>query len=201
MAKSRRARRVSAASQQTAQKKKTQSLLMAAGGVAVVVVIALVVVFASGGGSAEASDFSFTLYQGTQELGSKDMELSRLEGRPVVLNFWAGLCPPCRAEMPQFQQFYDEFKDDVTLVGIDIGPFMRLGSHQDAEDLLRELGVTYPAGFTNDGSVPRKYGVTAMPTTVFIKPNGEIFDKRSGAIDRNILARITTDMMADQGQQ
>ena len=47
-----------------------------------------------------APDFSFTLYQGESRLGAEILDLSDLQGRPTVLNFWAGLCPPCRAELP-----------------------------------------------------------------------------------------------------
>jgi thiol-disulfide isomerase/thioredoxin len=159
------------------------------------VVLAIVVAIGAGGGASGAPNFSFSLYQGVNELGARDLELSRLHNQPVILNFWAGLCPPCRAEMPQFQQFYDEFQDQVTLIGVDIGPFMGLGSHRDAENLLQELGVTYPAGFTNDGNVPRKYSVTGMPTTVFINSGGEVFERRTGAINRNTLVRLTTAML------
>ena len=169
------------------------------GGAAIIAVV-LVAILAPGlGGTSQAADFNFTLYQGVGELGSKEMSLSRLDSKPVVLNFWAGLCPPCRAEMPEFQRFYDEYKDRVTLIGIDIGPFTGLGSHRDAEDLLRELGITYPAGFTNDASVPRKFGVTGMPTTVFIQPGGEIFEKRSGALNYSFLTRVTNSMLAAEG--
>ncbi|MDA0265180.1 MAG: TlpA disulfide reductase family protein [Chloroflexi bacterium] len=98
--------------------------------------------------------------------------------------------------MPQFQAFYEGFGDEFLLLGIDIGPFMRLGSNADAEALLQELGVTYPTGWTDDGSVPRKYGVTSMPTTVFINSNGVIFEKAVGAIDANRLIRTTQAMMA-----
>ncbi len=201
MAKGKANRRVSAAARVTEEKqRKRRRNNLVYGGVGALALAGLVVAVilgVGGGGSAQADDFSFTLYQGVGELGSKDLELSQLQGEPVVLNFWAGLCPPCRAEMPEFQVFYEEFKDRITLVGIDIGPFMRLGSHNDAEDLLRELGVTYPAGFTNNGGVPRKYNITGMPTTVFIKPNGEIFEKRTGALDRNSLARLTTAMLSE----
>ena len=66
-----------------------------------------------------AADFSLTLYQGEGKLESQILNLSDLRGQPVVLNFWAGLCPPCRAEMPDLQEFYDEFNDRVVLVGVD----------------------------------------------------------------------------------
>ena len=102
----------------------------------------------SSGEGAKAPDFEFSMFQGIEEVGFRNGNLARLEGKPLVLNFWAGLCPPCRAEMPQFQLFYEEFKEDIQLVGIDIGIFTGLGSRSNAEELLRELGVTYLAGWT-----------------------------------------------------
>ena len=92
-----------------------------------------------------APSFTFTLYQGENKLGARELDLAQLRDKPVVLNFWAGLCPPCRAEMPDLQAFYDQFKDRVTLIGIDLGRFTGLGSEQDARDLLQDLDITYPA--------------------------------------------------------
>ncbi len=196
----RRSRRVSAAAANTSQKNRQKILMWGGLGSAAIIAVVLFAVLVPGlGGPSQAADFDFTLYQGADELGSREMSLSRLDNRPVVLNFWAGLCPPCRAEMPEFQLFYNEYKDRVTLIGIDIGPFTGLGSHRDAEELLRELGITYPAGFTNDGSVPRKFGVTGMPTTVFIQPGGEIFERRSGALNYSFLRRVTNSMLAAEG--
>ena len=102
--------------------------------------------------------------------------------------------------MPGFQLFYNEFKGDITLLVVDIGPFMGFGdaSHLEAERLLRDLGITYPAGFTTDASVARRFRITAMPTTIFINSQGEIFEKRSGVLTPGDLARITTAMLADE---
>ena len=150
----------------------------------------------SSGEGAQAPDFDFSMFQGIEEVGFRDGNLARLEGKPMVLNFWAGLCPPYRAEMPQFQLFYEEFKEEIQLVGVDIGIFTGLGSHGNAEELLRELGVTYPAGWTDDGIAPRKYGVTAIQTTVFISSDGTIMEKSVGAIDANFLARASRELLA-----
>jgi len=98
--------------------------------------------------------------------------------------------------MPQFQVFYGEFKDQIQLVGIDIGVFTGLDSRNDADALLRELGVTYPAGWTEDGGVPRKFGVTTMPTTVFISSNGTIVEKSVGAIDARFRASASQKLLA-----
>ena len=195
-------RRVSAASRSGAQKKQRKGLIYVGGAVAAIIVIVLAVVLVSlGSGRASAADLTISMYQGVEKLGgAREIRLSRLEGGPVVLNFWAALCPPCRAEMPGFQQFYNQYQDDMTLLGVDIGPFMGFGdaSHLEAERLLRDLGITYPAGFTTDASVPRRFRITAMPTTIFINSQGEIFEKRSGLLTPGDLAKITTAMLADE---
>lgn len=142
-----------------------------------------------------APDFSFTLYQGESRLGATMLNLSDLQGRPTVLNFWAGLCPPCRAELPDLQLFYEDFIDQVNVVGIDIGTFTGLGNQDDAQNLLSELAIAYPNGFTNDNTVVRRYEVLSMPTTFFINSKGEIFKKWNGALNREILTEQTTELL------
>lgn len=149
----------------------------------------------SSAGDKLASDLSFTLYQGAGVLGEGNLTVSSLRGKPLVINFWAGLCPPCRAEMPDLQEFYDENKDRVNLLGIDVGQFTGLGSQDAAKALLEELNITYPAGFTNDGSVMRVYKVLGMPTTVFIDSKGEIFRKWGGVLNNEVLTRLTDEMV------
>ncbi len=210
MARNRAQGRVAASSAKAGAKQK-RNQLMTGGLVAaalVIVVIALIVGVtlggsgsSSGGDSAagdRAPDFSFSLFQGGSELGGKHLNIHQLEGKPVILNFWAGLCPPCRAEMPDLQAFYDDNKEDVNLIGVDIGQFMGLGSKQDAENLLRELNITYPAGFTEDRGVVRDYKVLGMPTTVFINADGTIFDRWTGALNRRILEQKLQEMRSVQ---
>ena len=134
-----------------------------------------------------APDFGITFFQGQDELGAQELDLAELRGTPVILNFWAGLCPPCRAEMPDLQEFYEGYKDRVILVGIDLGQFTGLGNRQDAQELLEELGVTYPAGFTTDSSVVSNYSILGMPTTVFIDADGQIMKSWTGALNRKVL--------------
>ena len=143
-----------------------------------------------------APDFSITMYQGQDVVGGQEVNFSGLLGeRPIVLNFWAGLCPPCRAEMPDLQEFNDKFEDRALLLGIDLGQFTGLGNPEDAQKLLDELGVTYPAGFTTDGDVVRDYEVLGMPTTIFIDAQGKIFNKWTGALNGEILEEKTLEML------
>ena len=140
---------------------------------------------AGGEGSELEHDFAFVPYQSIGDPdGETEMMFSELfeEGKPVVLNFWAGQCPPCRAEMPHFQQLADEFEDDFILLGIDVGVFTGLGTEQNALDLLEELDITYPTGRALERDPLIDYNATGMPTTIFFHANGEISDKRIGMI-------------------
>lgn len=146
---------------------------------------------------ATAFDFRFTLFQGGDLVGGDSLDLSDLRGAPVVLNFWARLCTPCWAEMPELQDFYEEFGTRVHLLGIDIGKFTGFGSPKDASGLLDSLGITYPAGFTEEGAVVRAYEVRGLPTTVFITAEGKVFRIWTGALDRQAVTEITEAMLKE----
>ena len=143
-----------------------------------------------------AYSFPVTMFQGQDEVGGDMVELGGLLGkRPMIINFWAGLCPPCRAEMPDFQAFYEDFNDRVLLLGIDLGQFTGLGTQQDATDLLADLQVTYPAGFTDDREVIKEYRVLGMPSTIFIDANGEVFHTWTGPLNEETLKEKTLEML------
>ena len=114
----------------------------------------------------------------------------------MVLNFWAGLCLVCRVDMPVFQEAYEQFQDDFIFVGLDIGPFVGLGSHQDARNLLQELNISYPAGYVHNRNSMTKFGVTGTPTTVFLTPDGEVVRKHPGYLDYTRMASIVRELIA-----
>ena len=214
MARSRSNRRVAAESRAVSFRRR-RNMLMIGGLASTAAVVVIVVVILSavqessgstsssttaGGSEGTPPNFEFTLYQGESRLGAEDLDFAQFQGQPIVLNFWAGLCPPCRAEMPGFQPFYDHSKEDVLLLGIDVGQFTGLGSKRDARNLLQELGVSYPAGFTDDGSVMRKYEVLGMPTTIFINSRGDIVENWTGPIDQQTLQRITDAILRSESR-
>ena len=141
-------------------------------------------------------DFPINFYQGQDAVGGEALALSELQGQPVVLNFWAGLCPPCRAEMPEFQHFADEYSGRALVIGVDLGQFFSLGSQEDALQLLSELSVTYPAGYTDDAAVLPELGVTGLPATFFINEDGSLHRKWQGVLNGEKLAEITDEMLA-----
>ncbi len=81
------------------------------------------------------------------------------------------------------------------MLGIDLGQFTGLGNQKDAKDLLAELEVTYPAGFTSDDNVIQDYRVLGMPTTIFIDIDGNIFNKWTGALNGSVLEDKTLEML------
>jgi len=142
------------------------------------------------------------MYQGEEAVGGSKIRLSQLwrQGKPVVLNYWAGLCPPCRAELPDFQRLYVErAKGKFTLIGVDIGPFVGLGSRDDGKALLRELKITFPAGTALVAAPIRAYGIVGMPTTVFIKPSGKIFKRYTGMLTRGQMNTLVDELLKASG--
>lgn len=131
---------------------------------------------------ASGSDFKIVAYQGDDVLGGHESVFSHVtsQGKPVVLNFFAGQCPPCRVEMPGFQRVADEFQGKVIFVGVDIGPYVHLGSHEDARKLLSELNMRYPAAYATDAAPLTIYQIVGMPTTVIFDSKAQIVDKHTG---------------------
>lgn len=80
--------------------------------------------FFNGAQGSAGGDFRIVAYQGEAVLGGKDSTFSKVfeQGKPVVLNFWAGNCPSCSVEMPGFQKVATEFAGKVIFVGLDVGP-------------------------------------------------------------------------------
>lgn len=148
--------------------------------------------------SKPAPDFPIAVYQGGEVLGGEEVRFSEIlaQGKPVVLNFWAGLCPPCRLEMPDLQAAHEKYQDRVVLVGIDVGVFTGLGDREDGLALLRELNVSYPAGTTPDGEVLAAYQLIGMPSTYFITPDGRIVNTWSGLLNEEKLSELIEELLA-----
>jgi thiol-disulfide isomerase/thioredoxin len=117
--------------------------------------------------------------------GDGSIEYADLADRPLVINFFASWCPNCIAEMPGFERVHRSLGDDVRFLGI---------SQSDAAgasiDLAHETGITYDAGIDRNGAFFNALGVTGMPTTVFVRPGGEIAEIWQGALDEASLQQL-----------
>lgn len=122
--------------------------------------------------------------------GEPRVSLAEYRGRPVVLNFFASWCVPCRREMPGFERVHRRLGTQVAFLGID---------HQDQREaalqLLRETGVSYPAGYDPAGKVALNYGLFGMPTTIFISPQGQVLERRTGEIGESELEAMIRELL------
>jgi thiol-disulfide isomerase/thioredoxin len=105
-----------------------------------------------------------------------------LRGRPLVLNVWASWCIPCRKEMPAFQSVYLRARGTVGFLGVDY-----LDEADAARRLAAETGVTYPLAADPKGTEVAKFGVTALPTTLFFSADGVLRGRRFGELDADRL--------------
>ena len=128
------------------------------------------------GGGGRAPGFTLT------DTDGRKVTLADLAGQPLVINFWASYCPPCRAEMPLLQRRVAA-ASRVRLVLIDEGE-----SSQTARDFLSATGIQQPALLDSDLAVGRAYGVVPLPTTVFVRADGSIAGRQVGELDDRVLA-------------
>jgi cytochrome c biogenesis protein CcmG/thiol:disulfide interchange protein DsbE len=104
-----------------------------------------------------APDFTLTTFDGAK------ISIADLRGKPVVINFWASWCPPCRVEAPLLEQAWGAFKErGVSFLGVDIQD-----KKEDALAYIREFGVTYPNGPDPTGEISIDYGVSGRLRSSF----------------------------------
>jgi thiol-disulfide isomerase/thioredoxin len=112
-----------------------------------------------------------------QNLDGQTVSLSSLRGNPVMLNFWATWCGPCRAEMPYLQQIHDEWSDrGLVLLAIDLGE-----SSSTVESYLKSNNLSLTVLLDTRQEVGRKYDIRPIPTTFFIDEDGIIQRVKVGA--------------------
>ncbi len=116
----------------------------------------------------------------------KTVHLSDYFGKPIVLNYWASWCEPCRSEMPEFNEKYAELGDDVHFVMVNMTDGGR-ETVQKASDFIDENGYDFPVLFDITGEAADAYGAYSLPTSFFIDENGHVVAQAVGAIDADTL--------------
>lgn len=129
-----------------------------------------------------APDFAMIDYEGQ----SKD--LHGFFGRPIVLNFWASWCGPCKAEFPDFQKAYEKYGDTVEFLMVNMTDGMR-ETKEKASAFVQDGGYTFPVYFDALQSAAYTYSVYSLPTTYFINASGELVAGAEGMLDAESLER------------
>ena len=132
-----------------------------------------------------------TVYDGS----GNAVTLAEQRGKPVVINFWATWCPPCKSELPHFDKLYQEYGDRVEFMMVDLTD----GGGETAENtkaFLEENGYTFPVYYDDEGSATAAYRISSIPLTVLLDADGNAADSHLGAMDEATLRTYIESLIA-----
>ncbi len=119
------------------------------------------------------------------------INLSDFRGKPVVINFWATWCTPCRIETPELQELHRERGDEIVIFSVN-------ATQQDGGDIegfMQEFGMTFPVMLDTDGQAFKDYGVYGLPTTIFVNKHGVIHEVFTGLVNKAIIESKIPDLL------
>lgn len=126
----------------------------------------------------------FTVY----DRDRNEVHLSDFVGKPIVLNFWASWCGPCKSEMPDFDEACAELGDEIQFLMVNLTASSR-ETFENATALIDEKGYSFPVFYDLDADAAEVYGVYSLPTTFFIDAEGYAVAQATGPIDRETLEK------------
>lgn len=139
-----------------------------------------------------APDFTLTDQYGNEHT------LSDYKGKTIFLNFWATWCPPCRSEMPEIQELYEDYGSndgDLIVLGIAAPGYGGEGTVEEIKDFLEENEYTFPVVMDETAEMFYWYSISAFPTTFMIDADGNVYGYVQGAITGDIMESIVQQTM------
>lgn len=130
----------------------------------------------------KAPDFRFSDETGEEQTLYEVLK----EGKPVILNFWASWCGPCKSEMPEFQKLYEEKGDEIRFLMVNLTDGGQ-ETMETAQAFLEESGYTFPVYYDLWQEAASQYYVFSIPMTFFINPDGTLEAYARGAMDEETL--------------
>jgi cytochrome c biogenesis protein CcmG/thiol:disulfide interchange protein DsbE len=119
-----------------------------------------------------------------QDIQGNTIQLSELVGQPIIVNFWATWCGPCRIEMPELQAAFEKYQDQ----GLMILALDQDESAPEVQDYFAELGLTFTPLLDDDSDTAQNFGLQGtLPASVFINPDGEVTVIHRGVMTRGQL--------------
>lgn len=149
----------------------------------------ILLIFASCGGGKQADEISEVEME---TLAGETITLADQKGKVIFLNFWATWCGPCRMEIPDLNELYNEYQQEGFLVigvSVDNGGFSVVGPYAERE------GIDYPLVMDDYDLAGKLGGVPALPTTFFINREGTIAGKEVGYFTREAMERRLEELL------
>lgn len=156
---------------------------------AAVVIVAIVIAFAVIGipqathAARPAPPFDLAGLDGTGRI-----RLADHLGTPVLINFWASWCTPCREEMPELEELSQRFRGQLVVIGIDMND-----DPAKARSLASELSITYPLVVDDSNDTVRAYDVTVVPSSMFVTAEGTLVARSSGKPSKQQLEEMLSE--------
>lgn len=123
-----------------------------------------------------------------------EVKLSDYFGRPIVVNFWATWCGPCKREMPAFESMYEKYGDDVVFLMVNL-----TDGYQDtvkkASDFVERNGYTFPILFDVGGDASETYGLYSIPRSLFIDSRGELSHSHTGTMSESQIEKYIKEIL------
>jgi len=123
-----------------------------------------------------------------QDRALESLNLEAMRGQTVVLNFWASWCPPCKAEMPDFQRFYENHGEEISIIAVNMTHTE--ASAYDGQAYMAEMGYTFPILLDTDGQISQAFEIKSIPTTLILDAEGKLLMRREETLSYNFLESL-----------
>ena len=134
----------------------------------------------------------FTVY----DLDGNAHKLSDYRGKPVILNFWASWCGPCKSEMPDFDEKYLQYADQIHFLMVNMTDGMQ-ETVDSASGYIADQGYSFPVLYDTDMIAAMQYGVSSIPVTYFIDSEGNLVASYRSAMSGSVLQQGIDLLMAE----
>lgn len=135
-----------------------------------------------------APDFALTTLDG------EAVRLSDYKGKKVILNFWATWCPPCRAEMPDMQKYYDEQAEGENVEILAVNLTTADKGMDKINAFVEEFSLTFPVPMDTEGDIGDLYQAASIPTSYMIDTEGRVQQKIVGPMNEEMMEEFIADM-------
>ena len=116
------------------------------------------------------------------DMDGNEVTLAEFFGKPIILNFWASWCGPCKMEMPEIQDFYEKYGENIHFLAVSVDDSM-----DTAKTFIETEGYTFPVYFDTSSMGAYTYGASSIPLTFFIDAEGNLTAYYMGAMSEDIL--------------
>lgn len=134
----------------------------------------------------------FTVYDSEMN----EVKLSDNFGKPIVINFWASWCSPCKSELPAFDAMYEKYNDKVVFMMINLTDGYN-ETVNGVKEFVSDGGYSFPVYYDIKYEASNIYGIRSIPETIFINADGSLYETRIGAMSEKVLENYIKQMIGE----